>query len=96
MNSLKMVLSILFILCLFHMPYGFYQIVRMIALIGFTILSYDAFRNQRSVLAIAYGGLALLFQPFIKVALHRQLWNIVDVIVAILLIFSIFLFHDKE
>ena len=28
----------------------------------------------------------LLFQPFIKIALGRTMWNIVDVIVAILLV----------
>jgi len=40
---------------------------------------------------IIYGGLALLFQPFIKIALGRQIWNIVDVITAIGLIISIFI-----
>ena len=29
---------------------------------------------------------ALLFQPFVKVALGRTMWNVVDVAVAILLI----------
>ena len=30
-----------------------------------------------------FAALALLFQPFFKVALGRVVWNIVDVIVAI-------------
>jgi hypothetical protein len=33
--------------------------------------------------------LALLFQPFIKIALGRDIWNIVDVIVGIGLIVSL-------
>ena len=36
-----------------------------------------------------YIVLCLLFQPFIKVALGRVLWNIVDVVVAIGLLISI-------
>jgi hypothetical protein len=32
---------------------------------------------------IIYGGLALLFQPFFKIALGREMWNIVDVVVGI-------------
>ena len=34
-------------------------------------------------LAITFGGLALLFQPFLKVALGRTTWNVVDVVVAV-------------
>ena len=96
MKILKIILSVLFVVCLFEMPYGYYQLVRMIALIGFAILAYDAFNHQKNILVIVYGGLALLFQPFIKVVLHRQIWNIVDVIVALLLILSIFLLKDKD
>jgi hypothetical protein len=44
---------------------------------------------------IIYGGLALLFQPFFKTALGRDLWNIVDVFVGIGLIISI-LMKPKE
>ena len=37
-----------------------------------------------------YIALALLFQPFIKIALGRIIWNIVDVIVGACLIISLF------
>jgi hypothetical protein len=30
-----------------------------------------------------FGTLALLFQPFAKIALGRGMWNLVDVVVAI-------------
>ena len=43
-------------------------------------------RREKNVLAIMFGTLALLFQPFVKVALGRTMWNVVDVAVAILLI----------
>ncbi len=39
---------------------------------------------------IVYGALALLFQPFFKIALGRELWNIVDLIVGIGLLLSVF------
>lgn len=44
---------------------------------------------------IIYGALALLFQPFFKVALGRELWNMVDVVAAIGLLVSIFV-KSKE
>jgi len=37
---------------------------------------------------IIYVGLALLFQPFFKISLGIELWNIVDVIVGIGLVIS--------
>lgn len=40
--------------------------------------------------AIIFVFLALLFQPFLKIALGRFLWNIVDVVVGIGLILSLF------
>ena len=73
------------------MPYGFYQFVRLAGLFGFAILAYQAYEQGRQTEMIIYGGLALLFQPFFKIALGRQIWNIVDVVVGIGLIISIFI-----
>ena len=88
---IKIGLAILFFLCLADMPYGFYQFVRFAGLIGFAILAYQANQQGRQTEMIIYGGLALLFQPFFKIALGRQIWNIVDVIVGIGLLISIFM-----
>jgi hypothetical protein len=95
-NAIKIVLAILFFLCLADMPYGFYQFVRFAGLIGFAILAYQANQYGRQTEMIIYGGLALLFQPFFKVALGRQMWNIVDVIVGLGLLASIFLRPKTE
>ena len=90
-NLIKIVLAVLFFLCLADMPYGFYQFVRFSGLIGFAILAYQAHEQGRQTEMIIYSGLALLFQPFFKIALGRQMWNIVDVVVGIGLLISIFM-----
>ena len=92
----KIILSILFFLCLANMPYGYYQFVRFAGLIGFAILAYQANQQGRQTEMIIYGGLALLFQPFFKIALGRQMWNIVDVVVGIGLVISIFMKPKKS
>ena len=79
---LKLIIAILLILCLADMPYGFYELVRFAAAGAFAYLSYDFFKSKRDGLA----GLALLFQPFFKIALGRVIWNIIDIIVAVALI----------
>lgn len=90
-KAIKIVLAILLFLCLADMPYVFYQFVRFVGLVGFAILAYQAHEQGRQTEMIIYGGLALLFQPFFKVALGRQMWNVVDVIVGIGLLISIFM-----
>ena len=73
------------------MPYGFFQFVRFVALVGFVILAYRANQQGRQTEMMIYSGVALLFQPFFKVSLGREMWNIVDVIVGLCLIVSVFL-----
>ena len=86
---IKIVLAILLFVCLLDMPYGFYQFVRFVALIGFAILAYQALQEGRQTEIIIYAVLAVLFQPLFKIALGRELWNVVDVLVGIGLIVSI-------
>jgi len=93
---IKIALAILFFICLLDMPYGFYQFVRFVALVGLGILAYKANEKNKNAEMIIYGGLALLFQPFFKIALGREIWNIVDVIVGIGLIASLFLNRTKS
>ena len=90
-KAIKIILAILFFLCLADMPYGFYQFVRFVGLIGFAILAYQAYEQGRQSEMIIYSGLALLFQPFFFFLFSRQMWNIVDVIVGIGLLISIFM-----
>jgi len=90
-KAIRIILAILFFICLVDMPYGFYQLVRLTGLIGFGILAYQANQQGRQTEMVIYGGLALLFQPFFKIALGRQMWNIVDVIVGIGLLISMFM-----
>ena len=86
---IKIALAILFFLCLLDMPYGFYQVVRFVALVGFGILAFQANEKENQTEMIVYGVLALLFQPLFKIALGRELWNIIDVVVGIGLLITV-------
>lgn len=110
LGTVYIVLSVLLLLCLAPMPYGYYQLVRFIAMTVFGVIAWLHYATRHSSrlyvtevqegnikddsttihskvsMAIVFGALALLFQPFFKIALGRTLWNIVDVIVAGMLI----------
>ena len=77
------IIILLMLLCLFDMPYGYFELVRYIAMVAFGFLAYDAYdkgNNNRMIVMIA---LAFLFQPFLKIALGRVIWVIVDILVAL-------------
>ena len=83
MKPLSIILTILLFLCLADMPYGYYQFVRFAAAAFFTYAAYNENESGRKELVIVFIVLAILFQPFFKIALGRTLWNIVDVIVGL-------------
>jgi hypothetical protein len=90
-NTIKLLLVILLFLCLAKMPYAYYELLRLIAIVGFGVLAYQAHLQKLKLEMIIFIALALLFQPFFKLALGKELWNIVDVIVGVYLIWSIFI-----
>ena len=87
----KVSLALLFFLCLLDMPYGYFQLVRFLALAGFGFLAYKANQEDNSEQVFIYIALAILFQPFYKIALGREIWNMVDVLVGVALLISIFI-----
>jgi hypothetical protein len=95
-NLIKIALSILLIICIFHMPYGFYQLFRYIALVGFAILAYYQYERKNIPLVILFVALALLFQPISKVPMGRQSWVMVDILVSVGLFISLVVQKRKK
>ncbi len=96
MKSLKIIIAAMLLLCLAPMPYGYYMLVRWAAMVVFAITAFNYYAENKKELAVTFGALALLFQPFIKIALGRTIWNIVDVVAAILLIILFFTEYKKK
>lgn len=90
MRKLYLILAALMLLCLAPMPYGYFQLVRFLSTIAFGVIAFRYYQERKEWLAYTCGTLALLFQPFYKIALGRTVWNIVDVIVAIGLLLLFF------
>jgi len=90
---IKIVLAVLLLLCLFNMPYGYYTLVRFVVSIAFAIMAYKSYVSKETEWCIVYVAIAILFQPIFKIPLGRVMWNIVDVLVAILLFLPMLLNH---
>ena len=93
-NLLKVILAVILILCLFEWNYGFYQLVRFLGFVGFSILAYQEKEKQNSWFFIWLFS-ALLINPFLKVSLGKTIWNVIDVIWAVLLAVNV-IYPPKE
>ena len=96
MKYFIIILAVLLLLCLLPLPYGYYNLMRIIAIICFGIMAFKYFKERKVELGIIFTGLIILFQPLIKIQLGRTLWNIVDVIVACLLLYLVFVYERKD
>lgn len=83
---IKIILSILFVVCWFPLPYGYFQIVRFAGMASFIWFAFLDSRNNYKSLALFWAFSAILINPFFKVSLGRTIWNIVDIIWALILL----------
>ena len=96
MKYIPLYLAAVLLICLAPMPYGYYTLVRFLATVVFGIYAYRCYMARKEAMTWVFVTLALLFQPFAKVALGREIWNIVDIIVAIGLIALFFWERNEE
>lgn len=94
MNKLRLLLAVGLLVCLLPMPYGYFVLVRFAAMIVFGIMAYKYYEERKEKLALFFGVMALLFQPIIKISLGRTMWNVVDVVLAIVLL--VMCYKDRQ
>ena len=93
-HILCLVLSGILLLAVIPWPYGYYMLVRIVAMVVFGILTYYFYSNKQITFAIVSAILAILFQPFVKIAMGREVWQVLDVIIGILLI--VYVYTDNK
>ena len=80
------------------MPYGYFQLVRFLGMVGFGILAFKASSRRNNLFLVIWLASAILINPIVKISLGRALWNVIDVIWAIILFASLWAekANDKE
>jgi len=87
--AIKIVITVLLLGCLLKFQYDYFQLVRFLGMVGFAVLAFDQYKKNQAYFVLWLAS-ALLINPFIKIALGRSTWNVIDVILAVILIISIF------
>lgn len=82
MRYIGLILAGLLALCLTNMPYGYYELIRYLTTVFFAWMALQSYKDGNDNLTLVYVAVAILFQPFLKITLSKEIWNVVDVLTA--------------
>ena len=75
-------------LAVLPLPYGYYQLLRLVATGVFAWATFVAFRRGHVGQGVGLAALALLFNPVLPVYLSKALWVPIDLGAAVALVLS--------
>ena len=80
------------------MPYGYYNILKVVVFISSVFMTFRAMKTQnKQLVPWLFGGLALLYNPLMPVHLNeKSLWIIMNAITALIFIVFRNLSADEE
>jgi hypothetical protein len=81
-RGLHTLTAVMLLVALAPLPYGYYTLLRIITTGVATIGAYSLYQQGKLSLALSYGLVAILFNPFFPIHLPRGLWGLIDVCVA--------------
>jgi hypothetical protein len=85
MKPLLLICTLLLILALANMPIGYYTFLRIVITIGAVAVVVTELKNGVNFWVIAFGLIAVVFNPIIPVYLYdKALWAPIDIVAAIL------------
>lgn len=67
-------------------PYGYYQLLRLVVFGCTAWIAAEAYGRQRIAIAGTSAGIAVLFNPFVRVHFERETWSIFNVGAAVVLL----------
>lgn len=71
-------------------PYGFFTMLRFVVFASSAYVAWIAYEAQKEKWVWIFGFLAVLFNPFIIIHLNRDMWSVIDLIVGMFMIVSVF------
>ena len=83
MRLLKLITSGMLFLAIFQLPYGYYNLLRLVVTISSGISSFNAYEDEKVGIAIIFAIICLLFNPIFPIYLDKSMWIPIDIIVGI-------------
>jgi len=95
-NWFKLAVIIILLGALGSCPYAYYQILRWIVCAVGIYSSYLAYQSKKIIWAWIFGIIAVLFNPILPIYFIREIWQPIDVIVAVIFIIAMFVKFKNE
>lgn len=100
MTPMKYLLSlcaILLLLCIGDLPIGYYTLVRIVVTIGAVCILLNEPGKDLNFWRVAFGLIAIIFNPVIPVYLHdKAIWLPIDIIAAALFIIKLLILKSTK
>jgi hypothetical protein len=77
-------------------PYGYYVLLRWVVSISAVFLVWAAYDLKKTFWVVLMGMVAILFNPLIPIHLDKETWVVIDLVVAVLFVVSMFKIKPKE
>ena len=94
-NIASVISAVMLLLAIPDLPYGYYTLLRWVVTASAIFLVWVAYKLERKFWLFSMGIVALLFNPIAPIYLDKETWVVIDFIVAVLFLVSIFKFKNK-
>jgi len=88
--------TIMLLFALADNPYGYYQILRWVVMLFAGYVAFLSYENKHKIWLWVFVGIAILFNPLTPIHLSRELWSVIDVIVAVFFSVNMWLLKNKK
>jgi len=76
--------------------YGYYTLLRFVVCFVAAYCAVKAYSQHKEEWTWILGGIAVLFNSIIPIHLNRGLWSVIDIVIAIVLLASLFFVKMKS
>ena len=84
------------LLALLDTPYGYYQLLRLVVAAASVFIAVAAWQRGSHVAVIAFGLLALIYNPIAPLHLKRDIWEWVNIGTAAVFLFALAMLELRE
>ena len=76
-------------------PYGYYTLLRLVVSGVAVYAAYVGYNLDLRTIPVILGIIALLFNPVIPIHLTKEIWTVINIIVAIVFLIIMFILRKK-
>jgi hypothetical protein len=88
-NFFKLLLAIALLACLLLMPFWYYQLIRILGMVGFLYFAYLDYKDNIKFTPQFFVISAIIINPFFKIPFDKKDWQYIDVIFSAFILLTV-------